>query len=124
MQPVNHRRKIVLFLFLIVFILACSSILPTEEPPGVGEKAERGYTTCAPIITALEQYLLETGEYPGSLAELVPNYLAVVPNEVNDQPISYTKTEEGYSLSFHYIGPGMNSCTFTPADEWSCSGAY
>lgn len=124
MQPTNHhRRTIGLFLLLTVLILACS-IVPTAEPPGVGEKAERGYTTCAPIITALEQYLLDKGEYPESLTGLVPDYLAQVPGEVNDQPISYTKTEDGFSLSFHYIGPGMNTCTYTPANEWSCSGAF
>ena len=99
-------------------------IIATAEPPGVGEKAERGYSACAPIITALEQVHAQTGEYPDVLAELVPAYIAEIPTEVNQEPITYSKTGESYSLSFYYTGPGMNACTYTPEDRWDCSGAY
>lgn len=121
MKPRNIRFALVVLTGW--FALACA-VVPTEEPPGVGEKAERGYAACNPIIHALEQYQSEKGEYPESLAELTPDYLAAIPTEVNNEPISYTKTEESFSLSFYYIGPGMNICTFTPEEQWQCSGAY
>jgi hypothetical protein len=126
MKSANFKFALVVMIGSVV--IACSSlpagILPTDEPPGVGEKAERGYAVCGPIINALEQYRIENGEYPQSLAELAPDYLALIPTRVNDQPIAYMKTGESFSLSFYYIGPGMNACTFTPETQWRCSGAY
>lgn len=119
-----NPNRIILLIAVVIITLACNTILPTEEPPGVGDKAERGYAVCNQIINALEQFRVETGDYPESLTELVPKYLAAIPTEVNNQPISYTKTEESFSLSFYYIGPGMNACTFTPEEQWQCSGAY
>ncbi|MBM3124446.1 MAG: hypothetical protein FJZ87_05140 [Chloroflexi bacterium] len=99
------------------------SILATEDPPGAGPKAFDGYMACAPIIEALNKYHESNGAYPESLQELVPEYLAEVPDSVNDAPITYSKTEESYALSFSYIGPGLNYCTYSPS-EWKCSGAY
>jgi hypothetical protein len=115
-------KKLPYLLFAILFLMACK--LFTVEPPGVGEKSERGYAVCDPIIAILEQYKSDKGEYPKTLEELTPEYLPEVPIEVNDEPISYNKTDESFSLQFHYVGPGMNTCTFTPEDKWHCSGAF
>ena len=115
-------KKLLVILFALIALTACK--LFTAEPPGVGEKAERGYAALEPVTKALEQYQADTGTYPESLDELVPGYLPSVPTEVNDESIQYTKTSESYSLAFHYIGPGMNTCTFTPETKWQCSGAY
>jgi len=116
------KKSQFLFIITILFLTACK--LFTVEPPGVGEKSERGYAACAPMIKALEQYRADKGEYPKTLTELVPKYISEVPTEVNNEPISYTKTDESFSLSFHYVGPGTNTCTFTPKDKWHCSGAF
>ena len=121
--PKPKTLKKLPLLLIAIPILACG-LIATPEPPGVGEKAEKGYTACDPIIAALEQFHADKGAYPESLAELVPDFIASVPAEVNDEPISYSKTGESYSLAFHYIGPGMNTCTYTPKDKWHCSGAY
>ncbi len=115
--------SLLLMLFFGVLFTACT-LLPTEEPPGVGEKAEQGYAVSAPVIAALEKYKLEVGTYPDSLDELVPDYLSALPGKVIDNSLDYNKTEEGFSLSFYYIGPGMNACTYTPEKTWQCSGAY
>jgi hypothetical protein len=115
-------KKPQFLLFAILLLVACKFF--TSEPPGVGEKSERGYAICEPMIKALEQYRVDTGEYPEALTQLIPKYLSVVSAEVNNEPISYTKTDEGFSLSFHYVGPGMNTCTYTPKDKWHCSGAF
>ena len=112
-----------LMLFLAGFLIACAPAA-TEEPPGVGAKAEMGYAACAPIIEALAKYHEATGAYPDDLQGLDPAYLTSIPAEVNDHPIRYQKTETAYTLSFQYIGPGMNVCTYSPDMKWKCSGAY
>lgn len=120
----TKRIPCILLLLSILLLSACAG--QTEEPPGIGEKAERGYAACNFIIEVLEYYKRDTGTYPASLVELVPDYSPSIPTEVNGQPIMYHKTDEGYSLSFSYIGPGMNSCTYSTDDgrQWRCSGAH
>ena len=116
-------KKLAFLLLVIPFLLSCN-LIPTPEPPGVGEKAELGYAALDPVIKGLEQYQANQGVYPETLDELVPDYLPSVPTEVNNESIQYTKTDESFSLVFHYIGPGMNTCTYTPESNWKCSGAY
>lgn len=115
-------KKLLLLFVAILALTACK--LFTVDPPGVGEKAELGYAVCDPIISALDQYKADKGEYPESLDELLPDYLSSVPTEVNNEPIYYKKVDRSFTLSFHYIGPGTNTCTYTPEDKWHCSGAY
>lgn len=112
---------------LLVSILACqgAGIFPTEEPPGVGEKAEKGYAASQPVITALESYKLDHGSYPDTLIELVPDYLPSVPTKNEELDFYYSSTGDDYQFSFYYLGPGMNACTYTSkAKDWDCSGAY
>ncbi len=111
------------FLFITCLTFAACSLF-TPEPPGVGEKAERGYAALDPVIKALEQYHADKGTYPETLEELAPDYISSTPTEVNDESINYARSGESYSLAFHYIDPGMNTCTYTPENQWQCSGAY
>ena len=121
-----RRRRILNILLLLGALLLTACAGQTEEPPGMGAKAERGYAVCNFIIQILELYKSDTGTYPDSLAELVPNYSSSMPAEVNGEPIIYHKTADGYELSFSYIGPGMNVCTYSTQEgrQWRCSGAY
>jgi hypothetical protein len=100
---------------------ACFNVL---EAPGVGAKAEQGYQACAPLIEALAQYHLQKNEYPAALAELVPAVLAALPPEVKSMEITYAREGASYTLKFSYTGPGINHCSYTPADGWKCSGYY
>lgn len=118
------KKLTLISLSAVIFLLVACSLFSIDEPPGVGEKAELGYSTCAPIIAALEKFHAQNKQYPDSLQELIPDYIAEIPLEVNEQPIAYSKTEESFSLSFYYIGPGMNACTYTPENDWHCSGSY
>lgn len=121
------RQKLLSLSFIIVYLLlgvqACRPG-PLDEPPGVGEKAERGYQICAPVINALNAFKQANGSYPPSLAELAPDYLLKVPVEVNNEPITYKLTTTSYQITFGYIGPGINICTYSPEKDWQCSGAY
>lgn len=114
----------ILLVLAVLLLTACAG--QTEEPPGVGIKAQNGYAACNFIIEVLDQYNNDTGGYPASLEELIPDYSPSIPTEVNGQPIVYHKTAEGYDLSFSYIGPGMNTCTYSTPDgrNWRCSGAH
>ncbi|MBL8063226.1 MAG: hypothetical protein JNK32_09425 [Anaerolineales bacterium] len=109
-----------------VIMLACGALpmIPTDEPPGVGEKAEKGYAASEPVIAALEEYQADKAAYPETLAELVPDYLPAVPTKTDELDFSYSKNGESFSFSFHYRGPGLNTCTYTPEEKWNCSGAY
>ena len=122
--PKRISFKAFLFPSILLLALAACKVFSVAEPPGVGEQAERGYAVCDPIIAALEQYKADKGEYPEALEGLMPGYLPHVPTKVNDEEITYIKTGESFSLAFHYIGPGVNTCTFTPEDTWHCSGYY
>ena len=133
----RNIRNILMVLFVYMVLASCR--MPpegpigwfdinsaTDEPPGVGVKAERGYAACNPIIDALEVYKETHRDYPTTLEELVPGLIAEVPTSVPGAEIWYEKTEAGYRLNFTYTGPGMNICTYSPeaGTEWKCSGAY
>jgi hypothetical protein len=95
------------------------------EPPGFGAAADLGYQTCDPIIHALERYHAQTGAYPEELKDLVPSFLAEIPPTPERlSEISYRLTDTSYQLEFKYAGPGLNSCIYTPENEWDCSGYY
>lgn len=120
-------QKLLSLFFIIVYLMlgaqACQ-LGPPNEPPGVGERAEQGYQICTPVINALDAYKQENGSYPPSLAELAPGYLLKVPTVVNNKPITYKRTATSYQLTFGYIGPGINICTYSLEKDWQCSGAY
>lgn len=117
-------KPLIIAVTILGIILACNTVLPTEEPPGVGDKAERGYAVSEPVIAALEQFKADNGFYPEMLVDLVPEYLPDVPTKDNVLDFSYSSTGDSFAFSFHYLGPGMNTCTFTPEDQWRCSGAF
>ena len=118
------NRLLLISAIAIVIILACNTVIPTDKPPGVGEKAEQGYAASEPVIAALEQYKADKGVYPETLAELAPEYLATVPTKDEVLGFSYRSTGDSFAFSFHYLGPGMNTCTYTPEEKWRCSGAF
>ncbi|WKZ42975.1 MAG: hypothetical protein QY302_12815 [Anaerolineales bacterium] len=123
-KTMKHKPFLLFTAILLTVALACNAIVPTEEPPGVGIKAEQGYAASEPVIAALEQFKADKGSYPESLAELVPEYISAVPTKSETLDFSYNSTGESFSFSFHYIGPGMNTCTYTPEEQWKCSGAH
>lgn len=120
----KQRRFLLIFIFIMALLIAACGLFAIDEPPGVGEKAERGYALSEPVIAALEQFKTDQGFYPEALAELVPEYITAIPQKDDLLDFSYRLTDDGFAFSFHYIGPGMNTCTYTPEKKWQCSGAY
>jgi hypothetical protein len=110
-------------------VLLIPLLLGACTPPGKGPAARRGYERSAPVIAALEQYRARRGVYPDSLSALVPGFLPDSALRVPDgdrerYPLRYRRTADGYELAFRYTGPGMNTCTYTPAARWKCSGYF
>lgn len=107
---------------LLLMLLSCRS-------PGHGPKAERGYHRAEPVIAALEAFARDSGRYPRSLEALVPGYLdrdaLAVPGQAQEAyPFEYAIADSTYRLSFRYVGPGMNRCTFHPVTNWACTGHF
>jgi hypothetical protein len=98
--------------------------LMVVDPPGKGAKAELGYQTCAPIIAALERYHAQQGTYPKTLDLLVPDFIPSVPTSFDNLDLGYRLADDSYRLDFHYTGPGMNTCSYSPETGWRCSGYY
>ncbi len=75
------------------------------------------------MIAALE-------EYPVTLQELVPEYLSKGVLEAPEcewdrYPLEYERSEAGYELTFRYVGPGMNLCTYrSETSQWACRGYF
>ncbi len=98
-------------------------------PPGKGAKAERGYRRSEAVVAALEKFHADHGAYPAELSELVPGYLTAdqlaAPARTQEKyPFGYRRIDGRYELSFHYAGPGFNTCTYTPERGWKCYGAF
>lgn len=97
-------------------------------PPGKGPKAERGYRRSAVVIEALARYRAARGDYPDSLAQLAPRWIAPAALEPPVQapyPFEYMHTDDGYLLTFRYSGPGMNDCEYSqPPGKWRCGGHF
>lgn len=102
------------------------------EKPGEGEKAIRGYQRSIPVIVALSRYYEHNNTYPLLLQDLVPDYIDAkyleTPAPPQEQyPFEYrpVDNETAYELSFRYVGPGMNQCTFhSKTYDWKCHGYY
>lgn len=120
----KNLMKNILCILTIIVLLCLGFMLAGCEKPGEGERAERGYQVCQPIIDALTSYHADSGAYPENLNALMPDYLTDIPQEVNGYPIEYTKTTTSYRLRFSYERPGMNHCDYTPETGWACYGYY
>lgn len=112
-------RRLWIVLLLLILLAGC-------EKPGEGKRAEAGFAACEPLIAALEEYHDDYGAYPEALADLEPDYLADVPEEVNGYPIEYDRQPEAgtYALTTRYERPGMNICIYTSEGGWNCHGYY
>jgi hypothetical protein len=121
-----QRRKILHMIGLVAVFVASSC-----DRPGEGPKAERGYARGARVVAALETYRQRHGSYPDSLGRLVPAFvepeaLATPTAPQEAYPWEYDRgIGSSFTLTFRYVGPGMNRCTYTGSSQrWACGGYY
>jgi hypothetical protein len=110
--------------------LACCVVTAACEHPGEGAKAERGYARGKIVIAAIDSFQRARGDWPDSLPELLPDFAdssaLVVPSAPQERyPFEFGHEGDGYRLTFTYVGPGMNHCTYaSDTKNWDCHGYY
>jgi|SRR5262245_6721238 len=83
----------------------------------------------APVVSALAAYKTETGDYPRDLRDLVPVYLTPTALRAPEDgplkyPFEYSRDSSGFQLVVRYVGPGMNTCRYSPGQRWACGGYF
>lgn len=146
-QKPQSIKKIVFVLWLRVAGLALC-LAGCQTVPGEGRKAKAEYRAALPVIFALEKFHDDRGHYPATLLDLVPTYLPDIrelrirgkarpgysPRAPAPDPLQayshfdefgYRRDDDGYILSFSYIGPGINHCDYdSKTKSWSAYGYY
>ena len=107
-------------------LLAAVATLPGCPPPGKGPTAEAAYSEATPVIAALERFRAAKGQYPDTLAALVPEFAQSVPAETGPgTTFSYKHVGNSFELTFTYTGPGVNHCDYlSTSATWHCGGYY
>jgi len=112
-------------LFMVGFSLFMLAAAACGPGPGEGRKSMEGYAIGEEIISALETYHTDNGEYPETLDDLVPDYIAAI--SVGEYLHEWRYTSDGltYTLEFVYYGPGVNTCIWeSGASDWICGGYF
>ena len=118
-----RANKSTLFAIIVAAAVGC-------DAPGEGPKADRWYERAKPVIAGLDSFRVVRGQYPDSLSQLVPEFLAVHALEVpaatqEHYPLEYEGLGDNYKLTFRYVGPGMNRCSIEGTRRtWACRGDY
>jgi len=99
------RRRDVRFhlLKMLIFLLMAAGIFGLNYAQN-----QLAYSRAEKIIGAVEQYQRENGSYPGTLEELVPEYIKLVPRT------KYTLIYNKFSYSCHADSPSLVFATFPP----------
>jgi hypothetical protein len=94
--------------------------------PGNDDRARSAMLDAKPVIAALNRYHQEKKSYPKSLSELIPKYLSESDySAIVEKEFMYMARGGDYELTYRYVGPGINACTYRPeSGEWKCHGHY
>src|SRR3712207_52155 len=103
------QNKLILFLWCIFLGLICAGCpapCDVEAPP----EAAQIFEDSTPIIEALKKYKAERQDYPQSLNELVPKYLARLPEKVGGRKFTYHRLDENqFNFRVHSRNGGSYS---------------
>ncbi len=97
MQSSARRSKLGIGSWILIGLCVLFAAWVTN----MGNKMSDAIIRFGPVITALEQYRNDRGEYPDSLSNLTPTYLSEIPN----CPLrrSYLRDPAGTYYHFHCI---------------------
>src|ERR1051325_7677669 len=103
-------------LFLVAMIFAgCASI-----EPGQDDKGKTYFEPANKVLDAAEHFKKDQGRYPTSLYELVPKYIAELPDEPTLRLDEYSGTMR-FAYSREWPNPGRVVCTAVlGSHDWSC----
>lgn len=108
--------KLISILVMAMTLSSCAVFRPT---PGKEKEAEPGFRASQPVIQALANFRDRQDKYPSKLADLVPDYL----NSIDEQ-LFYQLDSGSYVLGFTYTGWGISYCEFRPEKNWNCKTKY
>lgn len=81
-------------------------LLPAVSKVAQADQRVQAQLRCAAAALAAERYRLAKGRWPPALADLVPDYLAQVPNDPYDgQPLRLRRLDDG--LVIYSVGPDL-----------------
>ncbi|MEO6624923.1 MAG: hypothetical protein ABIN37_08835 [Burkholderiaceae bacterium] len=102
---------------LVLGLSACATLIPGEDAKGKELMAQS-----TPVLEALIRYRQERGVYPGSLHELVPNYIQSIPFAPN---LSLDHKQQWLQLVYSQSFPLARevACVATlGSTQWTCKG--
>jgi len=108
------------FLLIVGIIAGAAWYHFKPLPPGKGPAADGGKRAATVILRTIENYRGARGYYPGSLEDLVPEFLAGIPTLSNGSRFEYLRLGMNYKLTFNYESPLPVHCSYMPTTQWSC----
>lgn len=110
------------FMLVVAAIIAAAWFYFKPLPPGQGPVAASAMRSSSGIVNAIEAYRSSKGMYPGSLEEMVPDYLGGLPHLKNGATLEYQRLGANYELTFNYTNPIPVHCTHksTEHKSWEC----
>lgn len=110
---------------LAIFVVAFLEVYVFVDPPGGGEKANRGYRAANAMMRAVYSYRAANGRFPASVDALRQAGSRPPTFTEDGSPLRYDSDGANFELGFKYSGPGMNECVYSSVTrEWSCHGWY
>jgi len=109
--------------YLLSLIIAAISLILCGCRNDVEDNKEN-QTIAQPVILALDDYQkLNDGEYPSALDDLVPEYIASIPETVREEEFFYYPDKlEGYYLCFLGDKNDKYGCCYNKRfDAWDCT---
>ncbi len=102
------------------FTLLAKVLLPALTGVAMKATAAQAYADLARVACALERYRLANGQFPDTLAALVPQFIEKLPHDViNGQPLTYRRTNGG---QFVLYSVGLNETNDDGKVELNQSG--
>ena len=117
-----HKGRSLLLLAFGILLVGCR---PQPSAPPTNAAIAASIATGNQIITAIESYRSETGQFPDLLDSLVPDYLNQIPApQVGATWRYYREGDDHFVLEFGAGTPGMaGPCYFASrVGEWGSVG--
>jgi hypothetical protein len=110
------------FLLVVGVLVAAAWFYFKPLPPGQGPVAASAMRTGSSVMGAIEAYRSSRGMYPGTMEDMVPDFIGAVPRLKNGATLEYQRLGANYKLTFSYTNPLPVHCTHESSGQknWAC----